>query len=57
MYEFSRDEKIILEHISAALYMEKPLFLVEDYVKNASEDNKKAYKSVFDEIYTILNEI
>jgi type II restriction enzyme len=49
-------ENKVLENIKATPYMQKTIVLIEDFVENhADKDRKVAYLAVFDEIFHILN--
>ena len=56
MYQFTGDEKQMMRKIRANPYMERTLELIEDYVKKSNLKPENACKSVFDELYTILNQ-
>ena len=56
MYQFTRYEKQLMQKIRATDYMKKTLELIEGYVKKSKLKPEDAYKSVFDELYEILNQ-
>ena len=56
MYQFTRDEKQMMQKIRTTPYMERTLELIEERVNLSKQTPKDAYKSVFDELYEILNE-
>ena len=56
MYQFTRDEKQMMQKIRTTPYMERTLELIEERVNLSKQTPKNAYKSVFDELYEILNE-
>ena len=55
MYQFTSDEKQLMQKIRATDYMKKTLELIESYAKKSKLKPEDAYKSVFDELYEILN--
>jgi len=56
MYPFTNDEKKTLKAIRENPYMKRTLELIEERVNKSNKTPKDAYKSVFDELYEILNE-
>jgi len=56
MYQFTSDEKRTLKAIRENPYMKRTLELIEERVSKSKKTPKDAYKSVFDELYEILNE-
>jgi len=56
MYQFTSDEKRTLKTIRENPYMKRTLELIEDRVNKSKLTPQDAYKSVFDDLYEILNE-
>jgi len=56
MYQFTSDEKRTLKTIRENPYMKMTLELIEERVNKSKLKPQDAYKSVFDDLYEILNE-
>lgn len=55
MYKLTKDEQKTLNSILDTAYMQKTVELIDEFVENSGKSKKVAFKSAFDEIYTILN--
>ena len=56
MYPFTKDEARTMQAIRDNPYMKRTLELIEERVNKSKQKPKVAYKSVFDDLYEILNE-
>jgi type II restriction enzyme len=55
MAQLNKQEQKTLDKLISIPYMSRTIVLIEDYVSKHGKDRKKAYLSVFDEIFRILN--